>query len=101
MGMPNENKVDGQEVLNLSIPESLDGRIIGWTLNATVPATVIVAAVAVGLTIRFIMLHVVGDQIVSVNPSWHVMKFTLCSASRSSQRYISPLPRILSAKRRK
>src|ERR1700756_5405695 len=50
---------DGHEILDLAGSESLDFSIRGWTLDTTVPAPIVIAAVTVFLTIGFVMLLVV------------------------------------------
>src|SRR5439155_6055888 len=54
----------GEEVLHLAVPELLDGGIAGGAFDATVPAPVVVGAVAVLLAVRLVVLPVVRDQIV-------------------------------------
>src|SRR5580693_1796749 len=55
---------DGQEVLHLSISQLPDTRIIGRAFNPTIPAPVIVGAVPVVFEVFFVVLAVVGDEIV-------------------------------------
>ena len=62
--MPSGEQRDGQEILDLPVPQLLDCRIVGRTFDAAVPAAIVVGAVAVVLAVRFIVLLVVGDEIV-------------------------------------
>src|SRR5579863_4702668 len=55
---------DREEVFYLPIPQRLNRRIIRWALHATVPAAVIVAAIAVFFVVGLVVLLVVGDQVV-------------------------------------
>src|SRR6185437_9580439 len=41
-----------------------DRRIVGWTLDAMVPAEVVVRAVAIVLAVGLVVLAVVGDEVV-------------------------------------
>src|SRR5207253_8028101 len=61
---PDGEHRDGEEVLHLTVPELLDGGIVGRPFDATVPAPVVVAAVAVLLAVRLVVLAVVRDQVV-------------------------------------
>src|SRR5690348_16521763 len=54
----------GHEVLHLAGSESLNFGIRGWTLDTAVPAPIVIAAVAVFLTIGIVMLLVVRDQVI-------------------------------------
>src|ERR1700751_2673784 len=53
---------DGYEILHLARLESLNFSIRGWTLDTTVPTPIVIAAVAVLLTIGLVMLLFVRDQ---------------------------------------
>src|SRR6201982_2283871 len=55
---------DGHEILHLAGSESLNFSIRGWTLDTTVPAPIVIAAVTVFLTIGIVMLLVVRDQVI-------------------------------------
>jgi len=55
---------DSHEVLHLAGSESLNFSIRGWTLDTTVPAPIVIAAVTVLLTIAFVMLLVLRDQVI-------------------------------------
>ena len=46
---------DRHEILNLAVSESLDSRIVGGALDATVPASIVVRAVAVILPVGFVV----------------------------------------------
>lgn len=54
----------GHKILHLAISESLNLRIRGWTLDTTVPAPIVIAAITVFLTIGIVMLPVVRDQVI-------------------------------------
>src|SRR4029077_19065507 len=54
----------GHEILHLAGSESLNFGIRGWTLDTTVPAPIVIAAVTVFLTIGIVMLLVVRDQVI-------------------------------------
>src|SRR6516162_806173 len=53
-----------KQVLHLAISQLLHCRIVRWALDATVPASVVVRAVAVVLAVRLVVLLVVRDEIV-------------------------------------
>ena len=55
---------DGRKVAYLPVAERLDRRIVGFTLDAAVPAQVIVDAVAVAFAVGLVVLVVIGDQVV-------------------------------------
>src|SRR5579862_7745540 len=55
---------DGQEVFHLAISKFLHSRVIGWTLNAPVVASVVVCAIAVVFTVRLVVLLIVGAEVV-------------------------------------
>ena len=55
---------NGEEILHLTVSESIYDLIIGRTLETAVPTSIIVRAVAVIFTIALIMLYVVGNEIV-------------------------------------
>src|SRR5580765_2370186 len=55
---------DGHKILHLAGSESLNFSIRGWTLDTTVPAPLVIAAVTVVLTIGIVMLLVVRDQVI-------------------------------------
>src|SRR5262249_21746415 len=63
-GHAERHQRDGQEVLDLAVTQFLDGRIVGRSLDATVPAGVVVGAVAVVLAVGLVVLAVVGDEVV-------------------------------------
>ena len=64
MGTPSESRVTVKKVLYLAIAQLLDGRIVARPFHAAVPASVVVGAVAIVFAVRFVVLLVVGDQIV-------------------------------------
>ena len=53
-----------QEVLDLATAQPLDLRVVGRSLDAAVPAQVLVVAVAVRLAVGLVVLRVVRDQVV-------------------------------------
>ncbi len=55
---------DGEEVLDLAIPQLLDGRVVGRPLDPAVPALVVVPAVAVLFAVGVVVLGVKRDEIV-------------------------------------
>ena len=55
---------DDHEILHLAGSESLNFGIRGWTLDTAVPAPIVIAAIAVFLTVGFVVLVIVGDEIV-------------------------------------
>src|SRR6266481_203579 len=58
----------GQKVFNLPVSELLDARIIRWTFNTTVPTSVVVRSVAIIFAICFIVLVIIGDEVVEGEP---------------------------------
>ena len=54
----------GQQVASLAVPQCVDVRVVGGTLHPAVPAAVVAGTVAVFLTVGFVVLVVVGDQII-------------------------------------
>ena len=57
-------KLQCEEVLDLTIAQRLDFRIVGRPLRTAVPAQIIIGAIAVALAVGLVVLPVVGDQIV-------------------------------------
>src|SRR5246127_997745 len=55
---------DSEEILYLTVSESLHGRIIGRALKTAIPASIVVCAVAIIFAIGFVMLSVVRNEIV-------------------------------------
>src|SRR6185437_7252239 len=53
-----------QEILDLLDPRVLDGRIVGWPLDAEIFAVVLVGSVLVSLAIRLVVLLLVRHEIV-------------------------------------
>src|SRR5687767_15694382 len=47
--------VNGQEIFNLAIAKLLYGWIVRWTFDATVPAAIIVVAVAIPFKVCFVV----------------------------------------------
>src|ERR1700745_4165557 len=60
-GQTKRQHCDGEEILHLSVSESLNYRIIGGPLDATVPASIVVSAVAVVFAVGLVMFLVVRD----------------------------------------
>lgn len=56
------------EILHLAGSQPFDAGVCGWTLNATVPASIVIATVTVILTICLVVLLVVRDQVVEREP---------------------------------
>ena len=67
-GKPEREQRNGHEILHLTVPEPFDFDIRGWSLDATVPAPIVIATVTVLLTICLIVLLVVGDQVAERKP---------------------------------
>ena len=63
-GHADRQERDGQEVLHLPVAKRLDHRVIRRTFDTTVPAPVVVGAVAVVFAIGLVVLGVVGDEVV-------------------------------------
>src|SRR5262245_61634707 len=61
---PDCYKQNTDEVLSLPISQLIDNRIVCWAFDSTVPAEVGIGAVTIFLTIRFIMLLVIRDEVV-------------------------------------
>ncbi|HOY59706.1 MAG TPA: hypothetical protein PK640_16425 [Verrucomicrobiota bacterium] len=61
---PQRQERDREEVLDLSIAQALDNRVIAGTFDAAVPVPVVVGAVAVLLAVGFVVFVVVGDEVV-------------------------------------
>src|ERR1700757_2566785 len=55
---------DGHEILDLAGSESLNFSIRGGTLDPTVPAPIVIAAVTVFFTVGFVVFVIVGDEVV-------------------------------------
>src|ERR1700739_5128292 len=55
-----------QEILDLTVPKFLNLRIISRAFDATVPASIVVPAIAVVFTICLVMLTVIGNQVIYV-----------------------------------
>src|SRR5262245_38399213 len=55
---------NSQKILHLLVSQLLDFGIIRRALDAAVPATVVVRAVAVVFAVRFVVLLVIGDKVV-------------------------------------
>src|SRR5215472_12336447 len=53
-----------QEVLDLAVAQPLDLRVSRWSLDAAVPAEIVVRAVAVPLSVLLVVLAIVGNQII-------------------------------------
>jgi hypothetical protein len=62
--MPSDRSVTARRFFNLSVPELLDGGIVGGTLDTAIPAAVVIRAVTIALTVRLVVLALVGDEIV-------------------------------------
>src|SRR6476659_7826559 len=54
----------GKKILHLPIAQLLYCQIVSWTLDAAVPAPIVLRAVSIVLTIRFIVLPVIGNKVV-------------------------------------
>src|SRR5215472_11509322 len=55
---------DGQENLDLSVSQVFNFGRAGWPLDTTVPATIVVGAVAVFFAVGLVVLLVVGNQVI-------------------------------------
>src|SRR4030095_1791672 len=55
---------DGEEILHLTVAKSLNYRIIGRTLDTTVPASIVVCPVTVAFAVGLVMLFIVRNEIV-------------------------------------
>ena len=60
---PTGEEEGGEEILCLANAQLLDFPIIGFTFGATIPALVVVGAIAAFLAIRLVVFFVVADQI--------------------------------------
>ena len=58
----------GEEVLHLSRPQPVDVGIFGRPFHSTVPASVVVGAVAIVLAVRLVVFPVVGNEVVQGEP---------------------------------
>ncbi len=67
-GQTHGKQRDGQEVLHLPVPQLFDYRIVRRTLDAAVPASIVVGSVPVLFAVRFIVLAVVRDEVVEREP---------------------------------
>src|SRR5262249_21960512 len=54
----------GQQIALLPLAQGQDGLIVGWPVDAAVPAIVVAAAVAVLLAVGLVVLAIVADEIV-------------------------------------
>jgi hypothetical protein len=54
----------GQKVLHLPVSQLLYFSIIAWAFDAAIPTSVVVRAIAVIFTVGFIMLLVVGHEVI-------------------------------------
>ena len=57
-----------EKVLHLPVAERLDSGIVRRTFHAAVPASVVVPSVAVAFAIFFVVLVVIGDDVVECKP---------------------------------
>src|SRR5258705_10354233 len=69
-GRPEGEEDDGEEVLHLAVAQPLDGGIVRWALDAAVPATGGVRAVAVLLAVGLFGLAIVGDEYIQREAVW-------------------------------
>src|SRR5207245_6430169 len=63
-GHPRGQHGHGEEVLHLPRSQRVDVTILRRAFHATVPASVVVGAVAIVLAVRLVVLTVVGDEVV-------------------------------------
>src|ERR1700757_4708349 len=63
-GKTQREERNGHEILDLAGSESFNVGIRGWALDTTIPASLVIAAVTVLLTISIVMLLVVRDQVI-------------------------------------
>src|SRR5262249_45932326 len=61
---PERNQYGGEEVLHLAVAQPLDGGIVGGALDAAVPAAVVVRAIAVLLSVCFVLLAILRDEVI-------------------------------------
>src|SRR5574340_1228564 len=54
----------GKQVLYLTVAQPLDYEIVRWTFHAAIPTSVVIAAVAVVFAIFFVVLAIVGNDVV-------------------------------------
>jgi hypothetical protein len=67
-GKAQREQRDRHEILNLAISESLNFRIRRRPLDTAVPAPIVICAITVILAVSFVMLVIVGDEIVKRKP---------------------------------
>src|SRR5579864_6801294 len=63
-GKTKRKQRDGQKILHLAGSEALNFRISAWTLDTAVPASIVISAVSVLLSIGLVVLLVVGNQVI-------------------------------------
>src|SRR5262249_44813720 len=63
-GSAEREERQGQEILYLTVPERLDRAIVRWAFHAAVPAPVVIGAVAIVLAVPFIVLAVIGHEVI-------------------------------------
>ncbi len=64
IGRPSESSVTREEIFHLPVSQLLHRGIIGWPLDAPIPASVVIRAVPVVFAVRLVVLLVVGDQVI-------------------------------------
>jgi hypothetical protein len=64
MGTPRESIRIARWVAGLAFSQGQNRRIRGFSLDAAVPAYVVVAAIAIALAVPFVVLAVVADEVV-------------------------------------
>src|SRR5262249_45829333 len=55
---------DGQKILRLPVAEFLNGWIIAWALDAAIPASIVVGAIAVIFSVCLVVFSVVRDKVI-------------------------------------
>ena len=61
---PKRQQCGGQEILRLAVSEFFNGRIIGRSLYAAVPASIIICTVAISFPVGFVVLLVIGNEVI-------------------------------------
>jgi hypothetical protein len=64
MGTPSESMVTVRKIFHLPVSQLLHGRVVRRAFNATVPASVVVRAVAVSLGVELVVFMIVRDEVV-------------------------------------
>jgi hypothetical protein len=63
-GHTERQQCNRQKILDLSITERLDHRVIGWPFDAAIPTPIVIAAISVSMSVCFVVFLVIRDKII-------------------------------------